>query len=61
MISGIDAVYYIMFTYLEEIKGIHDIINLHLLHEDAAAIIIEYLWLPLPTIENIGDVVEFSV
>ena len=51
MILGIQSIHYIMFEQFDEMKRIlndNDVFNM-----DIVTIIVEYLWVPLPTIDNI--------
>ena len=61
MINGIDTVYHIMFVGLIEMREIYDSIKSHALNEDISAIIVDYLWISLPTTDNVNDYfVEFT-
>ena len=58
MVFGIDVVHYPMFVHLEEMKKVHDVLKCDITEEAAADIIVGYLWLPLPTIDNIDTFAE---
>ena len=60
MILGMDAVYYLMFGQLEEVKIVYDVLyNVEDEFEyHIADLIAEFLWYPLPTISNIDTFQE---